>query len=166
MWRPQRLTRQQLEERRIAGAKLLSKGKLSQEEIAQELGVNRYTVTRWAKALRERGVEALKARKASGRPLRLTEAGEEQLLAELRKGAKAHGYADERWTLPRIAAVLEREVKVSYDPDHLSVVMRRLGWSVQRSQPKAVERDEQAIYTWVETMLPEALKKGRRREPR
>jgi putative transposase len=122
--------------------------------------VNRYTVTRWAKELRGGGVQALEARKAGGRPSRLTEEGAARLLAELRKGAKAHGFPDERWTLPRIAAVLKREVKVSYDPNHLSVVMRRLGWSVQRLQAKAVERDEKAIANWVETTLPEALKKG------
>lgn len=147
MWRPKRLTRQQLEERRLEGAKLLSEEKLSQEEIAKELGVNRYTVTRWAKALRTGGVAALRARRASGRPPRLSHEGAARLLEALRKGAKAHGYADERWTLPRIAEVLNKEVKVSYDPDHLSVIMRRLGWSVQRSQPQAVERDEQAIHT-------------------
>lgn len=168
MWRPQQLTRQQLEERRLEGARLLEEGKLSQQEIAEELGVNRYTITRWAKELRERGVEGLLARKARGRPARLGTEGQEQrqawshplLLEALRKGAKAHEFSDERWTLPRIAEVLKKELSISYDPDHLSVVMRRLGWSVQRAQPKAIERNEQAIQTWVETTLPEALKKG------
>lgn len=161
MWRPQQLTRKQLEERRLEGARLLKEGQLSQQEIAEEEGVNRYSVTRWAKVWRERGVEGLLARKASGRPARLGKETREQLLEALRKGAKAHGFPDERWTLPRIAEVLEREVRVSYDPDHLSVVMRGLGWSVQRAQAKAVERDEQKIQSWLETTLPEALKRGR-----
>jgi predicted DNA-binding protein (UPF0251 family) len=46
MWRPQQLTREQLEERRLEGARLLEEGNLNQQEIAEELGVNRYTVTR------------------------------------------------------------------------------------------------------------------------
>jgi transposase len=149
-----------MEERRLEGARLLEEERLSQQEIAQELGVSRYTVTRWAKVWRESGDEGLQKRKASGRPPRLGEAGQAKLLEALRKGAKAHEFPDERWTLPRIAEVLKKELDVSYDPDHLSVVMRRLGWSVQRAQPKAVERNEQAIQTWLETTLPEALKKG------
>jgi transposase len=62
--------------------------------------------------------------------------------------------------LPRIAAVLKKTQGISYDPDHLSVVMRRLGWSVQRPQRQAVERDEERIQSWLKTTLPEALKKG------
>lgn len=160
MWRPQQLTREQMEERRLEGARLLEEGQLNQQEIAQELGVSRYTVTRWARVWRESGVEGLQKRKASGRPARLGKEGQVQLLEALRKGAKAYGYGDERWILPRIAEVLKRTQDISHDPDHLSVVMRRLGWSVQRAQPKAVERNEQAIQTWVGTTLPEALKKG------
>jgi putative transposase len=109
---------------------------------------------------REQGVEGLRKRKASGRPSRLDKSGQAQLLEALRKGAKAHEFPDERWTLPRIAEVLNKALGVSYDPDYLSVVMRKLGWSVQRAQPKAVERNEQAIKTWLETTLPEVLKRG------
>ena len=161
MWRPSRLSRSQMEERRLAGARLLEEGKLSQAEIARELGVNKSTVSGWKKVLERVGLEGLKARVSGGRPPRLDKQGQQQLLEELRKGAQAHGYPDERWTLSRIAEVLRNSQGIKYDPDHLSVVMRRLGWSVQRPQSKAVERDEQKIQTWLETTLPEALKKGR-----
>lgn len=160
-WKPSRLTRSQLEERRLAGARLLGEGKLSQAKIAQELGVDKSTVSQWRTILERAGVEGLKARISGGRPPRLSEQGQPQLLADLRKGAQAHGYPDERWTLSRIAAVLRDSQGIRYDPDHLSVVMRRLGWSVQRPQSKAVERNEQKIQTWLETTLPEELKKGR-----
>jgi putative transposase len=159
-WRPSQLTRKQLEERRMEGGRLLSEGNLSQREIALELGVHEASVSRWKESLKCEGSEGLKARKAPGRPCRLDEQGRQQLLADLRKGAQAQGFPDERWTLPRIAEVLSKTQGISYDPDHLSVVMRRLGWSVQRPQGKAVERDEEQIQTWLETSLPEALKKG------
>lgn len=160
-WKPSRLTRSQMEERRLAGARLLGEGKLSQAKIARELGVDKSTVSQWRTILERAGVEGLKARISGGHPPRLSEQGQQQLLADLRKGAQAHGYPDERWTLSRIAAVLRDSQGIRYDPDHLSVVMRRLGWSVQRPQSKAVERDEQKIQTWLETTLPEELKKGR-----
>lgn len=160
-WTPSHLSRSQMEERRLEGGRLLNEGKLSQREIAAELGVNEGTVSRWKETLEREGSKGLKARRVAGRPSRLDEQGRQQLLEELRKGAQAHGYPDERWTLVRIAEVLKRTQGVRYDPDHLSVVMRRLGWSVQRPQSKAVERDEERISTWLETTLPEALKKGR-----
>ncbi len=160
-WRPSHLTRKQMEERRLEGGRLLSEGTLSQREIARELGVNEASVSRWNESLEREGKEGLKARKPPGRPPSLDERGQAQLLADLRKGAQAHGCADERWTLPRIAEVLKKTQGIRHDPDHLSVVMRRLGWSVQRPQSKAVERNEQKIQTWLETTLPEALKKGR-----
>lgn len=160
-WTPSHLTRSQMEERRLEGGRLLNQGKLSQREIAAELGVNEGTVSRWKETLEREGSKGLKARRIPGRPSRLDEQGQQQLLGELRKGAQAHGYPDERWTLVRIAEVLRRTQGVRYDPDHLSVVMRRLGWSVQRPQSKAVERDEERISTWLETTLPEVLKKGR-----
>lgn len=87
-WRPRQLTRQQLEERRVAGGRLLSEGNLSQREIARELSVNEASVSRWKESLEREGSEGLKARKAPGRPCRLDERGKPQLLAELRKGAQ------------------------------------------------------------------------------
>lgn len=160
LWRPSRLTRSQMEERRLEGGRLLEEGR-SQSEIARELGVSKSTVSQWKKVLTQAGVEGLKARVSGGRPARLDKRGKQRLLEELGKGARAHGYDDERWTLVRMAEVLRKTQGVSYDPDHLSVVMRRLGWSVQRPQSKAIERDEERIQTWLETTLPEALKKGR-----
>lgn len=141
-WRPNQLTRRQMEERRLEGAHLLCRGQLSQREIAHELGVHEATVSRWKETLECEGSEGLKARRSSGRRPRLDEHGQQRLLEDLRKGAQAHGYLDERWTLARIAEVLKRTQGIRYDPDHLSVIMRRLGWSVQRPQQKAVERDE------------------------
>ena len=39
-WKPSYLTREQLEERRLAGGRLLKAGKLSQAEIARQVGVS------------------------------------------------------------------------------------------------------------------------------
>ena len=38
-WKPTRLTREQMEERRLAAARLLRRGKLSQAEIARQLAL-------------------------------------------------------------------------------------------------------------------------------
>lgn len=43
-WIPKQLTREQIEERRLAGGKLLKEGRLSKAQIAHKLGVSRAAV--------------------------------------------------------------------------------------------------------------------------
>src|SRR5687768_9922413 len=90
-WEPQQLTREQMEERRRAGAQLLRAGKLTQAEIARQLGVSRATVSEWAKRLAAGGLRALHRRKAPGRPARLTDTDKKALVRLLKRGALAAG---------------------------------------------------------------------------
>jgi putative transposase len=73
VWRPAHLTPEQIEERRLAAARLLGQGRLSQAEIARQLGVSRASVCRWAATLAQEGGRGLQARSITGRPLRLGE---------------------------------------------------------------------------------------------
>ncbi|WP_160174401.1 helix-turn-helix domain-containing protein, partial [Archangium violaceum] len=50
-WHPRQLTTEQLEERRLAAAKLLEKG-YSQVDVARKIGVSPASVCYWAKALK------------------------------------------------------------------------------------------------------------------
>jgi transposase len=67
-WEPEYLTREQMEDRRRSGAKLLRAGRLSQAEIARQLGVSRATVSDWAKRLESGGLRALRRRKPLADP--------------------------------------------------------------------------------------------------
>jgi transposase len=73
VWRPAHLTSEQMEERRLAAAALLRQGRLSQAEIARQLGVSRASVCRWAATLAQQGRRGLKARPIPGRMPRLDE---------------------------------------------------------------------------------------------
>jgi transposase len=147
MWRPQKLTPEQLEERRIAAGRLLRAGRLSQAEIARQLGVSPAAVCLWARQLRDqpRGFAALRRRTKPGRPPRLAPSQWQDLLDILARGAKRSGFETERWTLPRIRAVIERRWGVTYHVDYLSVRLRELGWSAQVPAVRAAERDEEVI---------------------
>ncbi len=57
-WKPEKLTREQMAERREAGVRLLEKGKLRQAEIARQLGVSAAAVCVWAKKLSKYGKES------------------------------------------------------------------------------------------------------------
>src|SRR3954454_2780725 len=108
MWRPRKLTPEQLEERRLEAGRLLRAGRLSQAEIARRLGVSRMAVSRWAKQLAEspRVFGALSRRPKAARPSRLTAQQWQDLLDVLAEGAGRSGFETERWTLPRVRSVI------------------------------------------------------------
>src|SRR5947208_2189728 len=76
-WRPQRLTTEQLEERRLTAASYFSQGRsgrVKQNEIARAVGVGRQTVSRWYATWQAEGRAGLKRRPKTGRPCRLDDA--------------------------------------------------------------------------------------------
>ena len=148
VWRPTHLTSEQMEERRLAGATLLRQGRLSQAEIARHVGVSRASVCRWATTLAQEGPRGLEARPSPGRPPRLDEKAWARLGRLLDRGAMAAGFATERWTLGRIAALIEREFGIHYHPRYLGRPLKAHGFSVQRPATRAKERDELVIAVW------------------
>jgi len=158
-WQPSTLTRDQMEERRLEGGRLLKAGNLSQSAIAKEVGVSRATVSVWNKQLQEGGLRRLRRRHPSGRPARLTAEQGKALLRYLKRGARAAGFETDRWTLPRIQKVMEREFGISYHVNYLSRLLHRLGWSLQVPLPRARERDEVLIRTWLQHEWPRIKKK-------
>jgi len=117
-----------MEERRLAGGRLLKSGKLSQAEIARQLGVSRATMSEWAKKLKEEGIRGLRRRKANGGVSKLTQQQKQKLKQFLDRGALACGFSTERWTLQRVAELIEREFDVTYHPNYLNRLLDKLGF--------------------------------------
>jgi len=158
-WKPSVLTRKQMEERRLAGGRLLKAGKLSQAEIARQHSVSRMTVSDWSQQLKAGGLRQLRRHKASGRPPKLTRQRQRELKRHLRRGALAAGFPTDRWTLWRVQHLIKRLFGVTYHPNYLNRLMRRLGLSPQQPLPRAMERDEKLIQAWLERDWPR-IKKG------
>jgi transposase len=65
------------------------------------------------------------------------------------------------WTLARVGQVIETLSGVRYGQTKTWTILReRLGWSRQRPARRAVERDDEAIATWVKADWPR-IKKAR-----
>jgi transposase len=78
----------------------------------------------------------------------------------LLKGALAHGFPTEVWTLERIAVVIQGLTGVALsNPSVWRLLRDRLGWTVQRPERQATERDQEAIQHWVAHEWPR-IKKG------
>jgi transposase len=159
VWRPTHLTSEQMEERRLTAATLLRQGQLSQADIARHVGVSRASVCRWAATLAQEGPRGLEARAIPGPSPLLDEKAWTRLGRLLDRGAVAAGFASERWTLGRIAALIEREFGVHYHPRYLERPLKAHGFSVQRPATRANERDELVIAVWPKRDWV-ALKKG------
>ena len=148
---------EELERRRLSALSMLEQG-LAPVEVAQRLGVDRRSVRRWKAAASGGGPEALKAQPSAGRPPKLVARQRPRLERLLLRGAQAAGFANDLWTCPRIAQVVERQFGVRYHPDHLGRLLRSLGWSPQRPARRAQERDEARIQQWVKTDWPRIKK--------
>jgi transposase len=146
-----------LEERRLTALSLFREG-LTQAAVSRRLRVSRQSVSRWYWQWREGGKRALRAAPRAGRPARLDAAALRRVERALLRGARAHGFPTDLWTLPRIAAVIEQVTGERYHPGHVWRILRRMGWSLQRPARRAIERDEAAIDRWVRERWPRVKK--------
>lgn len=143
----------------MRAAELLQQGR-SQAGVARVLGVSPESVRRWKRRMEQGGTAALRRRPAPGRPAKLDGAQAEQVRRALEQGAQAHGFAADVWTLERVARVVERVTGVELAPASVwRLLTVRLGWSLQRPERRARERDEQAIARWVAVEWPR-IKRG------
>ena len=147
MWQPIKLTPQQIEARRLEGARLLREG-WTQAAIAKHLQVDRRTVMRWQQRLQEGGTEALHTRRRTGRKPYLDAQQWQQVLSLLEQGAQAAGFTTERWTLWRIQWLIQEKFEVCYNTNYLSQKLRQLGWSRQKPTVYARERSEELVQAW------------------
>lgn len=148
---------EELERRRTRAVDLLNQG-MAPVEVAHMVGVDRRSVRRWNAAYRKKGAAALKARPAPGRPSELDAKAKRELERLLLKGAQAAGFHTDLWTCPRVAQVIERRLGVTYHVDHIGRLLHGLGWSPQKPERRALERDEDAIARWVKEQWPRVKK--------
>lgn len=151
-----------LEARRRRAVALLDKG-LGVREVARQIGCSPMSVSRWQAEVRARGPDALRPKPAPGRPPRVTARQRAKLLKLLLKGAAAHGFSTDLWTLPRVAEVIARTFGVRYHPAHVWKILRGEGWSCQKPERRARERDEAAIQRWRAERWPHIKKRPPRR---
>jgi len=137
---------------------LLDQG-LRQQQVAAKLGVTPSAVSKWVKARQVGGDTALQAKPHTGRTPKLNDRRVARLDKLLRRGPTQHGYATELWTLRRVAQVIAKHFEVAYDPSGVWHLLRRMGWSAQKPERRARERDEDAIVTWRKRDWPRIKKR-------
>jgi transposase len=155
------ITRVELEHRRKRAVAAVAEGQ-KPATVAKVLGVDRGTVYRWLRHARTPG--GLDPKPLS-RPPGLSDRQLRQLEAMLQQGASRHGWPNDLWTASRVTAVISRHFGIDYHPEHVrKILRRRLGWTSQKPQTKARERDEDGIRRWLQQEFPRIVREARERD--
>lgn len=147
---------------RIQAARMLEKG-IPAVRIAEELGVARTSVQRWKKIIATHGIEALKVIPEAGRPGQLSEADLKWLSPALREGAAAHGFGTDLWTLKRVNELIRKRFGLNYSDVHVWRLLGKMGFSSQKPERQAKERDEEAVQLWRKKTWPKIKKKPKKK---
>ena len=138
----------------------------TQVEAAKQVKVILRTVQRWWKLYRDFGDKGLQSTPATGRPRRLSEKDSAKLQKILIEGAVAAGFPNELWTSKRVLSVIESKFGVTYHANHLPRLLRALGFTPQRPQREAAEKDQEKIKKWIRYTWTQVKKKPTPGKPR
>ena len=147
----------QLEQRRLRAIQLLKSG-MGPTEVAKKVNAHRRTVQRWARKFESGGTRAMQPKPHPGPSPKLTIAQKKKLSRMLLKGPKVCGFSTDLWTGPRVATLIHRLFGVRYHVNHIGRFLHSLGWTPQKPQRKAYERNEEEIAGWVKRDWPRIKK--------
>ncbi len=148
-----------LEERRRKAVRMVLKEQMSAAEVAKKFGVTVRAVHWWLQWHRGEGQRGIESKQTPGRPSLLTLGQRKQLRKLLLKGALTAGFDSDLWTCPRIRELIRQRFEIVYHVDHVCRLLHALGFTPQKPERKAVERDEKAIRQWVGRQWPHIKKK-------
>jgi transposase len=134
----------------------------SPSTVARAFGVHRVSVQRWLRQARlPGGLDAKPVRRASA----LSDDQLRALEGLLLRGASKHGWPNDLWTAARVKEIILRHFGVDFHPEYVrKVLKRRLGWTSQKPQTKAKERDEDEIRRWKGQEFPRIAREAHERD--
>ncbi len=125
--------------------KMYKAGK-TQKEIAAVLDCSQAWVSKVLKRYKAEGEAIFDLKgKALGRKPLLNETKMKLLKVLLEKGALEHGFETNRWTQERIADLIELHFGVKYHQSHISRLMQKINFPLQKAEEKKEERDSSTI---------------------
>jgi transposase len=150
-------TARQLEARRTRAVALLKQGHPYQT-VARLVQSSISSLVRWMQSFRRKGRAGLKPRPTPGRPPQMKRQQKQQLIELLKRGARAAGYSTEMWTTRRVAEQIRRHWGVAYHPGHVWKILIALGWSCQKPERRAIQRNPKNIRQWQQREWPRIKK--------
>ena len=147
----------QLQARRTRAVALLKQG-CSYQAVAAMVQSSLSSLVRWMQSFRRKGKAGLKPRPTPGRPPQMQRSQKQALVALLKRGARAAGYPTEMWTSRRVAEQIRRQWGIAYHPGHVWKILVGLGWSCQKPERRALQRNPRKIREWKQRDWPRIKK--------
>lgn len=130
-----------------------------QKEIAQIVDCGQSWVSKVLKRYKSFGLKGFLAEgKPRGAPTKLDDQALESLSSMLVQGALFYGFETDNWTRARIAKLIQDKFSVSYHPAHISRLMRKIGFSLQKPKTKSYRKDDLQVSKWKKERLPQLKK--------
>lgn len=151
-----------LEQRRLKAGRLFASGKYSQAEISRTFSVSPAAVCKWHAAWSENNEKGLRSKGHPGFESALTNEKKRALKKMVLAGPVTSGYATDFWTVDRIRAAAKKRLRIKLGRTHIWKTVLSLGFSVQKPERRARERNEKVIENWKLTTFPKLKKMGPR----
>ena len=156
-----KINRQALEAIRIRAVKRVEAGE-SPEVVIKALGITRPRIYEWIAKYREGGIEALKSKKATGRPPKLAGAALQKIYRTVvGKNPMQLKFELALWTRALVQEYIRTEFKVSLSEVSVGRLLKKLGLSPQRPIHKAYQQDEVLVLEWIAKDFPEIKRLAR-----
>jgi transposase len=149
--------------KRVRAGRLLQRGK-KPAEIALDVGVARQTVYTWKAIFDKGGIDALRAVPLRGRPAQLDATQLDEVRRAVLQNPTEHGFGTELWTLKRVGVVIKRMHGIKFSQTQIWRILGSLGFSPQKPDKRAIERNEDVVRSWKRNKWPALKKKPSERE--
>lgn len=138
----------------------LDKKGYSQTQIADVLGCSQSWVSRFLKRYKSNGKDALRAKRA-GHP-KMAALSEDNLkkLAQIieNESPMEYGFETDGWTRKKVAEVVYQRFGVRHDVSHISRLMKKIGFSLQKPRTKDYRQSAEEVQRWRSETLPKLKK--------
>ena len=159
-----KLDHETLEEFRMMAMERLEAGEKA-SSVMSSYGLCRTTIYKWKNGAKDgNGLEALRSRKAGGRPRKPTAVQERKVLRRIDgKDPRRHGFDFGLWTRKVVGDPMARKFGVRPSPASTGYLLARLGPTPRKPLRRAYERDPEAIAAWKNEVYPKLAALAKRR---
>ncbi|MDY6799235.1 MAG: IS630 family transposase [Pseudomonadota bacterium] len=160
-----KLDHKTLEAIRVRAVKRVMDGE-SPEVVIKALGMSRARIYEWLAAYREGGFDALKAKKISGRPKKLSGDQIRELYTWITTFTPDQLKFDfALWTRGRMRELIRQEFNVRLSDVSVGRLLRNLGLTPQKPLHRAYQQKPEAVKQWKERPTRKSARKPRKPAP-
>jgi transposase len=159
-----KLDHKTLEEIRRMAVERVREGE-SPGAVIASYGFCRTTIYKWLQAIedRRRGLDALRSRKGTGRPRKLTKLQGQRVFRWINgKDPRQYGFDFGLWTRKVVAELISDKFDVELSLASVGKLLAEVGLTPQKPLKRAYERDPQAIDAWKRDTYPSIAAEAKR----